>query len=54
MSFFRNGGQEDKTDPIWGLTVQKGECGGNITLMCENGKIRPVKTIPGRGGDKRE
>jgi hypothetical protein len=43
VSFFKNGGQEDKTGPVWGLVavgegdVWKGvggEYGGNIMYSC--------------------
>jgi hypothetical protein len=58
--FFKNGEQEEKTGPIWGLaTVGEGRIQGkgvggqiwwkNYVLMYENGKIRSVETIPGMG-----
>jgi hypothetical protein len=44
MSFSKNGGQEGKTHPVWGLLpvgqggykerVKKGEYGGNIFYSC--------------------
>jgi hypothetical protein len=32
--------------------VKEGEYGGILCLMYENGKIRPVETIPGMGGGR--
>jgi hypothetical protein len=59
MSFFKNGGQEGKTGPVWGLAPVGG--GGHkerveevnmveyYVLVYENGKMRPIETIPGMG-----
>jgi hypothetical protein len=59
MSFFKNGEQEDKTSPVWGLAPAWGRgCKERVwevnmveyyALMYENGKMRPVETIPGMG-----
>jgi hypothetical protein len=53
MSLLKNGRQEGKTHPVWGLVkwegggynerVWKDECCGNIILMYANGKIRLVE-----------
>jgi hypothetical protein len=46
MSFFKNGGQEGETGPVWVLVLMLGGgYGGNINiLMYENGKMRCVET----------
>jgi hypothetical protein len=56
---FSKTGQEGKTGPIWGWLHRGGEdvrkgCGRvNLVeyyaLMYENGKMRPVETVPGMG-----
>jgi hypothetical protein len=66
MPCFKNRGQEGKTGPVWGLALAgvgrilgKGVTGciwcKYYIYMYVNGKMRPVKTIPGMGeGDKGE
>jgi hypothetical protein len=62
ISSFKNGEQEGKTDPGegtgssgWGKEVRKGSRRVNVVefnvLMYENGKMRPVETIPGMRGE---
>jgi hypothetical protein len=53
----KNDGQEGKTGPVWELALVGGEdirkgCRRvkYYILMYENGKIRPVETIPGLWG----
>jgi hypothetical protein len=61
MYFFKNGEQEGKTSPMWGLVPVGGgrmwgkDVGGwtwckYCVLLNKNGKMRPVETIPGIGG----
>jgi hypothetical protein len=61
MSLFKNGEEEGKTGPVWelapvggGQDIKKGCRRVNMVeyyaLMNENGKMRPVETIPGIGG----
>jgi hypothetical protein len=52
LSFFQNRERESKTGPVWGLVpVGRGRIKGcrrvNMVEMYENGKMRPVETIPG-------
>jgi hypothetical protein len=59
MSFSKNGEWEGKTGPVWGLVPVEGEdirkrcrrikVWKYCALLYENGKVRPVETIPGRG-----
>jgi hypothetical protein len=60
MSSFKNTEQEGKTGPVWGMVPVGGEdirkrCRrvNVVEILCtpnENGRMRPVKTIPGMGG----
>jgi hypothetical protein len=59
MSSFKYREQEGNTGPIWGLVlVGMGSTFGKgvrewiwwkYVLMYENGKMRPVETVPGKG-----
>jgi hypothetical protein len=63
MSFFKNREQVGKSGPVWALVpvgegrnIRKG-CGKvnmveYYVLMYENGKMRPVETLPGMGGGR--
>jgi hypothetical protein len=67
MPFFKNGEQEGKTGPVWELVwagrgrgnIKKGYRKPNVVKNIfqkyyENGKMRPVETIPGMGGGGRQ
>jgi hypothetical protein len=62
ISFFKNVEQEGKTGPVSGLVLweeggpRKRVVGGwrwckYCVLMYKNGKMRPVETVPGTGGE---
>jgi hypothetical protein len=63
MSFFKNGEQEGKTGPVWGWYQWRAEgvgkgCRGRIwwkyVLKYDNGRMSPIKTIPGMGGGEKK